>query len=81
MFHNGCPKNTFLFTLTTYNSVFNSVKKYENPVEQAWAAPGFGLKARGSEKEGKKEGRRSKKNYDFKASLASHLRGFGLDLS
>ena len=33
---------------------------------QAGAAPGFGLKARGSEKE--EGGRRKKKYYDFKAS-------------
>ena len=34
-----------------------------NEDEQAGAAPGFGLKARGSEKGGER-----KKNYDFKAS-------------
>ena len=41
--------------------------------------PGSGLKQGGRRKKKKKEGR--KKNCDFKASLASHLRGFGLDLS
>ena len=41
--------------------------------------PGSGLKQGGRRKE-VEEGRK-KKYYDFKASLASLLRGFGLDLS
>ena len=41
--------------------------------------PGSGLKQGGRRKEGGR--RRKKKYYDFKASLDSHLRGFGLDLS
>ena len=40
--------------------------------------PGSGLKQGGRRKEGRKE---EEKNYDFKASLASHMRlWLGLDL-